>query len=500
MAVTSASLHTIGVVGAGAMGAGIAQVGLSAGLNVILFDLDQAALPRAREQIRGHIARMVEKGRAEPGVLDQLDQRLQLAAQLTAMAPAQVVIEAIVERLEPKRELFAELEGIVEADALLATNTSSLPVSAIARNCQRRERVCGMHFFNPVPLMQLVEVIGTADTSEATFAAALALAERIGKTAVRVRDVPGFLVNLLGRAYVTEALHARQENVASEALIDEIMREAAGFRMGPFELMDLTGIDVNFPATSFIYQGFQHDPRIKTTFLHESLYNAGRFGRKSGQGFHRYGAAAPAPEQVPADADTAGAALSVFAAEAASGFAQLERDGLAFVGESEADAILISPRGEDAASACVRLGLHPERVVAVDCLGIDKRFITLMAPLGGCGVIELVATALRSLGYRVAVIRDSPGFIAPRLLAMVANLGCEVAQIGVAESPEAIDLAMKLAQNYPRGPLEWAAHLGPQNVLETLQELQAVTGSDRYRPSLWLRRRAQLQLPIHTPD
>ncbi len=498
MTESALSLHTLGVVGAGAMGAGIAQVGLTAGLEVILFDLDQQALQRAREQIRGHIARMVEKGRAEPGVLERMDQRLRLAGELAALAPAQVVVEAIVERLDAKQAVFAELEGVVGADTVLATNTSSLPVSAIARNCRHRERVCGMHFFNPVPLMQLVEVIGTPDTSEQTFGTALALAERIGKTPVRVKDVPGFLVNLLGRAYVTEALHARLENVASEAVIDEIMREAAGFRMGPFELMDLTGIDVNFPATSFIYQGFQQDPRIKTTILHEALYNAGRFGRKTGQGFHRYGDTPTTP--VEASREGGNTAVKVFAAQAAPGFTQLEQAGLAFAGESEADAILVSPLGEDAATASLRLGLDAPRVVAVDCLGIDRQFITLMAPLGHNGVIAGVAASLRALGFRVAVIKDSPGFIAPRLLAMIANLGCEVAQIGVAESPADIDLAMKLAQNYPRGPLEWAEHLGLQNVFETLQQMQAITGSDRYRPSLWLRRRAQLQLPIRTPD
>ncbi len=492
------SLHTIAVVGAGAMGAGIAQVGLTAGLEVILFDLDQDALQRAREQIRGHIARMVEKGRAAPAVLENMDARLQLAGELSALAPAQVVVEAIVERLEAKQALFVELEDIVDADAVLATNTSSLPVSAIARKCRRRQRVCGMHFFNPVPLMRLVEVIGTPDTAEEAFGTALALAERMDKTPVRVRDVPGFLVNLLGRAYVTEALHARLENVAPEAVIDEIMREAAGFRMGPFELMDLTGIDVNFPATTFIYQGFQQDPRIKTTILHESLYNAGRFGRKSGQGFHRYAEDSPVP--IAAEERPSATMTRVFAEEACTGFTRLEQDGLAFVGEGEADAILVSPRGEDAATACVRLGLHPERVVAVDCLGIENRFITLMAPPGGNGVVHALAATLRGLGYKVAVIKDSPAFVAPRILAMVANLGCEVAQIGVAESPEDIDLAMKLAQNYPRGPLEWAEYLGPSAVLETLLHLQAITGSDRYRPSLWLRRRAQLNLPIRTPD
>lgn len=492
------SLHTIGVVGSGAMGAGIAQVALTSGLNVVLHDLNAEALKKARNEISARIERLVEKGQLSADVVKQIDERLILASDLAAMAPAQVVIEAIIERLDAKQSLFAALEKVVAEDAVLATNTSSLAVAAIARGCARRERVCGMHFFNPVPLMKLVEVIGTPDTSEQTFETALALSSLLQKTAVRVKDVPGFLVNLLGRAYTTEALHVRHENVASEAVIDEIMREAAGFRMGPFELMDLTGIDVNFPATSFIHQGFQQDPRLKTTILHEAMFNAGRFGRKTGQGFHNYSDEAQAQSNSePAEPSVD---LITFVAESHQGFEALASAGLKLGVRDKADVVLISPNGEDATAACVRLGLVPDNVVAVDFFAIDRKFLTLMAPPGGSGVIQALASQLRRLGYKVVVIKDSPGFVAPRITAMIANLGCEVAQIGVAESPEDIDVAMKLAQNYPRGPLEWADHTGPQRVFEILSQLQAIMGSDRYRPSLWLRRRAMLNLPIRTRD
>jgi len=498
MSATSNALHTIGVVGSGAMGAGIAQIALTSGLKVLLHDTNADALKKARNEIKARIERLVEKGSVPAELVECIDEQLVLANELTALAPAQVVIEAIVERLDAKQSLFAALEKIVGATAVLATNTSSLSVAAIARGCVQRERVCGMHFFNPVPLMKLVEVIGTPDTSEQTMQTALALSARIGKTAVRVKDVPGFLVNLLGRAYTTEALHVRHENVASEAVIDEIMREAAGFRMGPFELMDLTGIDVNFPATTFIYQGFQQDPRLKTTILHEALFNAGRFGRKTNQGFHSYSDEAKAPQN--ADAAEVSAGLVAFIAEPHAGFDTLATAGLQFGARDKADVLLISPEGEDAAGASARLGLDPKNVVAVDFFGADKKFLTLMAPLGGNGIIQVLAAQLRRLGYKVAIIKDSPGFVAPRLTAMIANLGCEVAQIGVAAAPEDIDTAMKLAQNYPRGPLEWIDHLGSQRVFKTLQQLQAITGSDRYRPSLWLRRRALLNLPIRTVD
>ena len=485
-------LDTIGVIGAGAMGAGIAQSALTAGLAVILHDASDAALSKARGEVHARLARLVEKGQITPEAVAEAGRRLTLAQRLEDLAPAQIVIEAIVEQLEPKQRLFAALEDIVSPGTVLATNTSSLPVAAIARVCRHRERVCGLHFFNPVPLMRLVEVIRAADTSESTMQRALALAERLGKTAVRVKDGPGFLVNLLGRAYLTEALHIQHEGVAPAATVDRIMREAAGFRMGPFELMDLTGIDINFPATRVVYEGFQHDPRLKTTPLHESLFMAGQLGRKTGRGFHEYGegrAAAPAADPV------GGPPVAAWVAEEAHGFGLLAERGVRLVAADQAEVFLVSPGGEDAATTAARLRLDPARVVAVDFLGMEKNFLTLMAPVGGDAAARRLAAFLRGTGLSVVVVKDSPAFIAPRILAMIVNLACEAAQIGIG-TPDDIDVAMRLAQNYPRGPFEWGEWLGPQRVHDMLRQIQEITGSDRYRPSLWLRRRALLGLPL----
>ena len=492
-------LDTIGVIGAGAMGAGIAQSALTAGLEVILHDASDAALTKARGEVNARLARLVEKGQITREAAADAGRRLTLAHRLEDLAPAQIVIEAILEQLEPKQRLFAALEDIVSAGTVLATNTSSLPVAAIARVCRHRERVCGLHFFNPVPLMRLVEVIRAADTSESTMQRALALAERLGKTAVRVKDMPGFLVNLLGRAYLTEALHIQHEGVAPAATVDRIMREAAGFRMGPFELMDLTGIDINFPATRVVYEGFQHDPRLKTTPLHESLFMAGQLGRKTGRGFHEYGegrAAAPAADPGDSSAMPAGGPpVTACVAEEAHGFGLLAERGVRLVAADQADVFLVSPAGEDAATTAARLRLDPARVVAVDFLGMEKSFLTLMAPVGGDAAARRLATFLRGTGLSVAVVKDSPAFIAPRILAMIVNLACEAAQIGIG-APDDIDVAMRLAQNYPRGPFEWGEWLGPQRVHDMLRQMQEITGSDRYRPSLWLRRRALLGLPL----
>lgn len=500
----SHALDTIGVIGAGAMGAGIAQSALTVGLKVILHDSSAAALAKARGEIHARIARLAEKGQITAAAALEAEGRLTLAEQLRALAPAQVVIEAIVEQLEPKQRLFAALEDIVPADTVLATNTSSLPVAAIARVCRHRERVCGLHFFNPVPLMRLVEVIRAADTSERTVQRALELAERLGKTAVRVKDVPGFLVNLLGRAYLTEALHIQHEGVASVATIDRIMREAAGFRMGPFELMDLTGIDVNFPATRVVYEGFQHDPRLKTTVLHESLFMAGQLGRKSGRGFHEYGegraASGPIDREDAGEPPAGGPPLTACIAGETQELGAILARGVDLAAAGEADVILTSPApGEDAATTAARLRLDPARAIAVDFLGKEKSFLTLMAPPGGNAAAQKLAAFLRATGLAVAVIRDSPGFVAPRILAMIVNLGCEIAQTGIG-TPEDIDTAMRLAQNYPRGPLEWGELLGVQRVHDMLRRMQEITGSDRYRPSLWLRRRALLGLPLRAPQ
>jgi len=499
----SSSPDTLAIIGAGAMGAGIAQSALTAGLRVILHDSSGAALERARSEVRARLGRLAEKGQITAQAAADAEARLTLAQRLTDLAPAQMVIEAIIEQLEPKQRLFAALEDIVPADTVLATNTSSLPVSAIARVCRHRERICGLHFFNPVPLMRLVEVIPAADTSERTIERALALARRLGKTAVRVKDVPGFLVNLLGRAYLTEALHIQHEGVAPVAAIDRIMREAAGFRMGPFELMDLTGIDVNFPATRVVYEGFQHDPRLRTTPLHESLFMAGQLGRKSGRGFHDYRDGKPADGGSPLAEPAAGPPVTAWIAEEGPELEALAQRGVQLLARassraSQAEALLVSPKGEDAATAAARLRLDPSRVVAVDFLGTENNFLTLMAPVGGDGVAQRLAAHLRSTGLSVIVIKDSPAFVAPRILAMVVNLACEIAQMGIG-SPEDIDVAMRLAQNYPRGPFEWGERLGAQRVHDILRQMQEVTGSDRYRPSLWLRRRALLGLPLRAP-
>ena len=385
-------------------------------------------------------------------------------------------------------------------DTILASNTSSLPIAAIAKTCRQRRRIAGMHFFNPVPLMRLVEIVEAAETDPAVVDALTRLGRRLGRTPVTVKDAPGFLVNLGGRAFTTEALHILQESVARPIDVDQVMRECCGFRMGPFELMDLTGIDVNFPVMRIIHEGYFYDPRLKSVPIHQSLFEAGRFGRKTGAGFHRYDADGKRIAE-PASLATAAKPARVVLPEEAVGVVELAvAAGVETVAADDGHSpILVAPWGEDCTTAAVRLKIDARRVVAIDLShDTSKRITMMMAPGGDAAIGDQVAALLAAAGRAVTRIKDSPGFIAQRITAMVANLGCEMAQMDLA-SPKDIDIAMQLGLNYPKGPLALADKIGVARTHEILLRLQEATGSDRYRPSLWLRRRALLGVSAATP-
>ena len=494
---------TIGVVGAGAMGRGIAQVAAAGGLNTLLFDAMAGVAENAVTFIGKMLDRQVEKGRMEEEDAAATLQRLQRVEALRDLADCDVVIEAVIEDLDAKRALFRELEAVVRPDAVLASNTSSLRIASIASACEHRGRVGGFHFFNPVPLMKLVEVVRALGTDDHVVDTLFAVGERMGRTPVIVRDGPGFLVNFGGRAYTTEALRLVHEQSATPAQVDAVMRDACGFRMGPFELMDLTGIDVNFPASRIIYDGYFQDRRIATVPLHESLFAAGQLGRKTGSGYFSYdenGKKTSAAE----DADNTPSAdpvTTVSLAEADQRLGDfLAGLGIAVADDNGANAILAAPLGEDCAAVAARTGADYRRLVAVDLTVETTSRITVMsAPGADRGMRDRVVAALAADGRAVTAIADSAGFIAQRIRAMVANLGCEMAQLGIA-SPEDINTAMKLGLNYPQGPLELADLMGPDTVFTILSNLQSITGDDRYRPSQWLRRRALLGLSAMTPD
>lgn len=484
----------LGVVGAGAMGAGISEVAAACGIPVTLLDARPDAAATAIDAILGRARKRHAAGKLDQAQLDRLAGALSPAENLSDLAACDLVVEAIVEDLGAKQGLFAQLEDIVAPDALLATNTSSLPIGVVGAALRHPERFAGLHFFNPVPLMKLVEVIPGPATAVATMERLDAFSRHIGKEPVTVRDTPGFLVNLGGRAFATEALATLQENVATPAQIDAIMRDCCGFRMGPFELMDLTGMDVNFTVSQFLHQSHFADPRLRSTPLHRYMLETGQLGRKAGRGFYSYAEGAAAPS---ADTRTdAAPATQVVLAENLPELAEFAAGiGVEVLAQDDGRAPLLAfPLGEDVTAHALRLGLDPRRVVAVDLAFDTTRRVTLMtAPNGDAGLRDSVAAAIIASGRAVTAIADSTGFVAQRIVAMVANLGCEMAQMGLA-APRDIDKAMRLGLNYPLGPLEWAERLGASRLLAILRQMQALSGDDRYRPSPWLRRRAELGL------
>lgn len=486
----------VGIVGAGAMGSGIAQVAATGGLQVYLFDVASGAAARACKQIADRFAKRVEQGKMPADQAEQICARLNPCDALEQLSACDLVVEAIVEDLGVKTKLFQQLESIVRADAILASNTSSLPIGSIAAACRHKARIAGLHFFNPVPLMQLVEVIPGPATQAQVVERLVKVSQQMGRVPVVVKDSPGFLVNFGGRAYPTEALAITHETIATPAQVDAVMRDAYGFRMGPFELMDLTGIDVNFPVTRFIHEQFFADPRLRSTPQHRYLLDTRQLGRKTGQGFYTHSDQAGA-----LSADThssAVAATRAFVPDAEPVLLELLRSlGVeCLAGDDGVSPIIVAPLGEDCTAYAVRTGLDYRRIVAIDTLGkLDQR-LTLMCAPGVDALLRDAVIARLQTGRKITLINDSPGFIGQRIAAMVANLGCEMAQTGVA-SPHDIDQAMRLGLNYPMGPLQMADHFGLQRLLGILETVQAITGDDRYRPSQWLRRRALLGLPAH---
>jgi len=281
-------IGTIGVIGSGVMGSGIAQVAVEAGFDVRLFDISEKLLENAVLSITKFINRAAEKGKYTQTEADETVARITTTITLDEFASCDVVIEAAPERLDLKQGLFRDLERIAGEDAILATNTSTLSVTEIASAVQHRERVVGMHFFNPAPLMPLVEVIAGTDTSDTVVDTTIDLARTMGKKPVRAKDVPGFIVNRVARPFYLEGLRILNDSVIDPATLDRLVREGGGFKMGPFELMDLIGIDVNYAASQSVYEQYFHEPRFRPSLLQRRMVESGRLGRKSGRGWYDY--------------------------------------------------------------------------------------------------------------------------------------------------------------------------------------------------------------------
>lgn len=493
----------VGVVGTGVMGRGIIQWLAAAGIEVAFHDAKPGAADAARDAIAAILGRELEKGRATQAEADAAIRRMHPVTSLAGLVGCEVIIEAVFEDLELKRELFRALEAIVSEDAVLATNTSSFLIAEIAAACRRPQRVAGAHFFNPVPRMRVVELISAVRTDAAALQRLVALVRATGHRAVVVEDQPGFLVNHIGRGLYTEGLRLLEERVATVQQIDTLLREAAGFRMGPFELMDLTGLDVSGKVMTSIHAQFQQEPRFRPSSLVPPRIAAGLFGRKTGEGWYRYeqGHRVDAAESPPPAVDPSIPVWVDPNAEHAEALrARFVAAGARLLDTPGDDALLVlQPWGCDATQACLAAGLDPARSVAVDPLVSMEGRQTLMLTVATRPAYRDAAQALLAAGGPVTLVGDSPGFVVQRVLATIVNIAAELAQRGIAPVPD-IEDAIRLGLGYPHGPLGWGDRIGAARILQILDAMLAATGDPRYRASPWLRRRAMAGISLLTPD
>jgi 3-hydroxybutyryl-CoA dehydrogenase len=492
----------LGLVGAGTMGAGIAQLGCAAGMRTLLHDPVPDALDRGAERVREGLAKWIDKGRVGDDALE----RLEPVGSLDDLAACELVIEAAPERAELKRELFAELSRICGPEAVLATNTSSIPVTTLAGAAARPENVVGMHFFNPPPLMRLLEVIRADQTGERALELAVATGESMGKRVILAADGPGFLVNRCGRPFGAEALRLLQERVATYDQIDRICRLGGGFRMGPFELMDLVGIDVGFEvAKSFTELSFG-EPRWKPNPIQARMVAAGRLGRKSGRGYYEYGsdgAYRPADPEPPAPGGGDGRPVSILGeSELADGLRERAR-AAGFEVAHGTPTELVVDAGIGAAGA-PSPDAAPILLCAATSLAARRQPCAvgfhLLPPLDDSKLVELTRlpttagpaaeTAERffaALGFLAEWVEDTPSLVLGRIVSQLVNEAWFAIGEGVG-SAEDVDAGLTLGLNHPRGPIEWGEAIGTGHVLAVLDGLWEERHGERYRAAPLLRR------------
>ena len=494
----------VGIVGAGAMGRGIAQIAAQAGSQVHLFDVNAAAVQQAHAAVLAQWDKLLEKGRIDAAQHQAYKASLQPAATLADLAPCDLVIEAAIERLDIKRKLFADLEDIVGPDAVLATNTSSLSVTAIGAGLKRPQRLAGYHFFNPVPLMKVVEVIAGLKTDPAVCVGLSAYAREMGHTPVQAQDTPGFIVNHAGRAYGTEALRIVGEGVADFATIDRILKDQVGFKLGPFELMDLTALDVSHPVMESVYHQYYEEDRYRPSVITAQRLAGGVLGRKTGEGFYKYadGLMLQTPEApAPVVQDMPPVWVSPRASRRAE-LLQLLKDLGARIetGASPSSTAItfVAPLGFDITTVAVVERLDPARTIGIDMLIDDaatKRRVLATNPATRTDIRDAAHALMARDGKAVSVIRDSGGFVTQRVVASIVNIAADICQQRIC-TPGDLEKAVTLGLGYPLGPLAMGDRYGPTNVLEVLFNMQTVYGDQRYRPSPWLRRRGAIGLSL----
>lgn len=470
-------IREIGVLGAGVMGRGIAQFFLTAGCAVTIYDAFEGASDAAHEEVSGRLRRLAEKGRITAQDAEAAIARLKVGAAVRDLGACQLVVEAIYEDLAAKRAIFAELEAVVTDDTLIATNTSSFLVAEVGRDIARPDRFLGLHFFNPAPLMRLVEVISGPATAPGALDTVEALLAGAGHRPVRVADTNGFLVNQLGRGYVLEAARIVEDGGADFATVDAIATTCLGFPLGPFALMDLTGLDVTYPASQAIFEGNGNDPRYQPPALLRRRYLAGMFGKKNGKGF----------------AQETGAPRLVAPKDRAVGLATLSGvdvppdpvlQALAPLAEGDTESTVVVPLdGRPLAEVARAHGLDPLRFVGVDAhFSTDDLLIATQTDGADAARVGAVANAFNR---PAALTGDMAGSVAQRLVLQLALIGGELVTRGIAGEADVNDAA-RLALGHREGPLDRARRVGAGRLDDLRTAIYNATGEARFRRCRWL--------------
>lgn len=461
-------LKKVAVCGSGAMGIGIAQVAAQAGASVVVFDVNVASLNTGRAQINENLSRLVQKGKLNKAQADSLASAILWTSDITALDDSNLVIEAIVEDLFAKKTLFAEIEASVSDKAIIATNTSSIPIARLARDLKHSERFVGMHFFNPATMMRLVEVVPGPATDPAVTSTIEELATAWGKVAVRVADVPGFIVNRVARPYYAEAFRAIQEAAAPPELVDELFRASAGFRMGPLELTDLIGQDINFAVARSVYDSYFGATRFIPQLQQASLVDAGWLGRKSGRGVYDY-REGRSPTVVAVRVRPLSTDYKVGRPTLASPSSAAINIG---------DVVVRFNRGATAR--------REASLANCSCALLDWFDLESASAVGFSASDENAAAVAASLisswgliGYQIA---DRPGGLLTRTLAQIANAAADAVLEQVSDEA-GIDLALRFGANYPFGPFAWTNGIGRSSIIEVLTAIAEETGQNMYRPS-----------------
>lgn len=494
----------VGVIGAGSMGGGIAQVAAQAGHPVRLYDAQPGAAGKALERIAADLGAAVQKGRLSETQQRDTMGRLSVASSLAELAGCGLVVEAIIEKLEPKQSLFRELEGVLDANAILATNTSSISITAVAQGLKHPQRLVGWHFFNPATRMKLVEIICGLETDAALVPVLQALGKAWGKTSVLAPNAPGFIVNRVARPYYAEGLRLLGERIAPLHVIDRLLREAGGFSLGPFELIDLIGVEVNLSVTESVWAATQYDNRYAPNLIQQELARAGHFGRKSGRGFYDY---RPGVEKPQAQTVAPRGPLPPLTVARDMGLLAPLIERLRGAGASTTTDHQLPD--ETFRLGDVTVALTDGRTATERASGTgpwllldlarDYTTATTLGAAASAGAQEhlpLLAALLQPAGIALLALNDVAGLVVMRIVCGLANEAADL-MTWAGTSAADIDTAMLLGTAYPMGPLQWADALGASRVVQVLEHLHAHYGEARYRRSPRLLRAHFAKEPLH---